>query len=80
MFRGENMKVLLDGSKMRAKMFYRRFRNIVGVSYKWWIKKKSIVSSSGSEWYEYRDEQFVLGGDAYNPPRLFRIATQKKAR
>jgi hypothetical protein len=65
------MKILLDGSKMREKTFYRRFRKIVGVSFKWWIKRKSVVPSGGSEWYEWRDEYFVVGGSAYDPPKLY---------
>lgn len=65
------MKKLLDGNKMSAKKFYKQFRKNVGVSFVWWIKRKTTESSGGSEWYEWRDDKFILGGSAYEHPKLF---------
>jgi len=30
------------------------------------------VSDGGSEWYEYSDDHFILGGSAYSPPKLYK--------
>jgi hypothetical protein len=68
---GKN-EILLDGSKMRERVFDKRFRKIVGVSFTWWIKRKDVLRDGGSEWYEYRDSNFILGGSAYDPPILYK--------
>lgn len=72
------MKVLLDGSKMHGKVFYKKFKEIVGISFGWWIKRKNVKSDGGSEWYDYQDENFLLGGTAYEPPKLFKKPAEKK--
>lgn len=39
-------KMLLDGSKMPEKEFYKRFKEIVGVSFTWWIKRETTGSDN----------------------------------
>jgi hypothetical protein len=72
------MKVLLDGSKMPAKVFYKKFREIVGVSFGWWIRRKNVKQDGGNEWYDYTDDKFTLGGSAYDPPKLYGKSPERK--
>jgi len=69
-------KVLLDGSKMPSKEFYRRFKEIVGVSFGWWIRRKNVKSDGGDEWYDWTDGEYTIGGTAYDPPKLFHTKIQ----
>lgn len=64
---------LLNGSKMKGVDFWKKFKEIVGCSFERWSEKKSTQSTGGSETYEYRDKNFILGGSAYTPPKLFKI-------
>ena len=64
---------LLDGNKMEAVEFYAEFEKIVGCSEKKWIDKDTTKNDGGDDWWEYRDNSFVLGDTAYSAPKLFKI-------
>jgi hypothetical protein len=69
------MKLLLDGSKMKEKVFYEKFSSIVGVSFDAWIKRDDVKSGAGSEWYDYQDDAYLVGGTMYAPPKFFKKDT-----
>jgi len=66
-------ELLLDGSKMPAKEFYKEFELLVGCSEKDWCKKDTTIRNNDEECYEYKDDKFILGGTAYSPPLLYKI-------
>lgn len=66
------MKLLLNGARMRERTFNKRFRKIVGVHFHNWIRRKSVKSWGNSEFYDYQDDTFLVGGSAYDPPRLWK--------
>ena len=66
------MKLLLDGSKMRESLFYKKFKEIVGVSNEAWEKRSNVTKDNGSEYYSSQDEKFLFCGTAYDPPKLYR--------
>lgn len=67
-----NNTLLLDGSTMPEKEFYKRFREIVGTTFYRWIGKPTTKSDGGGEWYEWNDDTYILGGTAYAPPKLYK--------
>lgn len=74
------MKLLLDGSKMRESIFYKKFRAIVGVSWSRWIDNPKTKRDSGSEWYCDQDDNFVCSGSVYEPPKLYRKTRRRALR
>lgn len=66
-------KKLLDGSKMSAKKFYEKFEKIVGIPNGEWEKQPTTKFDGTGETWEYRDDNYVLGGSAYSAPILFEI-------
>ena len=65
-------ELVLDGNDIPEKEFIKKFIGIVGCSYDDWIRKPNIKRDGGGEWYEYRDDIFVLGGTAYSAPKLYK--------
>jgi len=63
--------LLLDGSEMPEKEFYKKFEQIVGCSFRVWAAKETTKKDGGGEWYDYKDGTFTLGGTAYAPPKLY---------
>jgi len=66
-------QLLLDGDLIPEKDFDKEFIKIVGCAWKEWIKIPTTKSDGGGEWYEWRDNNFVLCGSAYNNPKLYKI-------
>ena len=68
----KNHKLLLDGSKMPEKRFYKRFKEIVGTTVGRWENRKSVKQDNGAEFYSSEDAEFWYCGSAYDPPKLYR--------
>jgi len=66
------MELLLDGSKLPEKVFFAKFREIVGATWEDWSSRDSTEKDSGSEWYCDQDDKFVCSGSAYDQPKLYR--------
>ena len=69
-------ELLLDGSQMPAKEFYKRFVEIVRCTENEWINKDTTKIETSSDWYEFKDDNFILGGTAYSPPKLYKIVNE----
>ena len=65
---------------MKENVFYKRFKEIVGCTFESWIKRDTVKSNSGSELYDWQDNNFILGGSAYDPPKLYKKTKSKPAR
>lgn len=70
-------KLLLDGAKMEAKVFYAEFERIVGCSEKDFCNKKDTVSGGGGDWWEYIGKKFTYGGSAYGAPKLYQNSKKR---
>jgi hypothetical protein len=66
-------KLLLDGSKMEAKEFYKQYDEFVGMPHEEWEKLPTTKFEGTGETYEYRDEKFAMGGSAYSEPKLYAL-------
>lgn len=66
-------KLLLDGSKMEAKEFYKRYDKYVGMPHNKWEDLPTTKKDMTGETYEYRDDKYALGGTAYSAPKLYSI-------
>ena len=69
-------ELLLDGSLMEAKEFYRLYDEYVGMPHNEWEKLSTTRFYGDDEIYEYSDNKFVLGGSAYSAPKLFKLTNK----
>jgi len=65
--------LLLDGSKMEAKEFYKRYDEYVGMPHNDWEQLPTTKFEGTSETYEYRDDKFAMGGSVYSEPKLYAL-------
>jgi len=66
-------KLLLDGDKMEAKDFYKKYDEYVGMPHKEWQEQETTKFEGTGETYEYRDDKFALGSSAYSAPKLYAL-------
>jgi len=66
-------KLLLDGDKMEAKEFYKKYDEFVGMPHIEWENLPTTKFNGNGEAYEYRDDKFALGGNVYSAPKLYAL-------